>query len=165
MPRASSVGMLSSGSTSTGTPARAISSAISHASCAPARMSLSRNSRPMRSAVWMSLRRLATAISGSWPRSTGSKASRSAADADRGCIAPRLYSARRREYGGDAFDARHRNEIRRRIQSLGDVERGGDGVVLHERLAGAAHLRDFDKPHLRAAVDEAWGHPLPGGVD
>src|SRR6266487_4166320 len=82
--------MLSSGSTSTGTPACAISPAICQPSWAPASTSLSLNSRASRSALSMSLRRLAYAISGSWPCSTGSRASRSAA-ADLEALLPVLH--------------------------------------------------------------------------
>src|SRR6059058_361001 len=90
--------MLSSGCTRTGTPAAAISPAISHPSAAPARISFSWNSFARRSAVSMSLRRSAFAISGSRPCSTGSNASRSGAAAASGCIWARLKSALRRSY-------------------------------------------------------------------
>ena len=105
-PSASYDGMLSSGSTKAGTLAPAISPAICHASCAPASTSFSLNSRASRNAVAMSLRRLAYAIRGSWPCSTGSRASRSAAEADRGRSCARPNSARRRSYSSASRNTR-----------------------------------------------------------
>ena len=98
--------MLSSGSTRTGTPAAAISLGIVHPSAVPARMRCSLYSLPIRNAVSISLRRLATTISGNWPRRTGSSASRSAAPADRGCIWARLKSLRRRAYSSASSNTR-----------------------------------------------------------
>ncbi len=76
-----------------------------------------------------------------------------------------LAGARGHDGAGDALDAVDGDEDGAGVEGVGDVEGGGDAVVVHGGVGGPLDGVDLDEADLGDGVEEAGGDDFAAAVD